>query len=44
VSGDILGTWMLNFVAFLFVFAYLTARRVRLAKVEAELERRLAYD
>jgi heme exporter protein C len=44
VSGDILGTWMLNFVAFLCVFAYLTARRVRLAKVEAELERRLAYD
>lgn len=44
VSSDILATWMLNFVAFLFVFAYLTARGVRLAKVEAELEERLAHD
>lgn len=44
VSSDILAAWMLNFVAFLFVFAYLTARGVRLAKVEAELEEQLAYD
>lgn len=44
VSSDILAAWMLNFVAFLLVFAYLTAQGVRLAKVEAELDERLAYD
>ncbi|MGI9038719.1 MAG: cytochrome c biogenesis protein CcsA [Gemmatimonadota bacterium] len=44
VSSEILAAWMLNFVAFLFVFAYLTARGVRLARVEAELDERMAYD
>ena len=44
VSSDILGTWMLNFAAFLLVFAWLTARRARAAKLEAELEARMAYD
>lgn len=44
VSGDILATWMLNFAALLCMFAYLTARRARLARVEAELEERLTYD
>lgn len=44
VSSDILATWMLNFVAFLLVFAWLTARRTRAARLEGELEARLAYD
>jgi len=44
LSSDILGTWMLNFAAFLLVFAWLTARRARAAKLEAELEARMAYD
>ncbi|HSM07533.1 MAG TPA: cytochrome c biogenesis protein CcsA [Gemmatimonadota bacterium] len=44
VSSDILGTWMLNFAAFLLVFAWLTARRARAARLEAELETRMAYD
>lgn len=44
VSSDILGTWMLNFAAFLLVFAWLTARRARAARLEAELEARMAYD
>lgn len=44
VSSDILGTWMLNFAAFLLVFAWLTARRTRAARLEAELEARMAYD
>lgn len=44
VSSDILGTWMLNFAAFLLVFAWLTARRTRAMRLEAELEARMAYD
>jgi len=44
VSSDILGTWMLNFAAFLLVFGWLTARRARAARLEAELEARMAYD
>lgn len=44
VSSEILWTWMLNFVAFLLMFAYLVAQRVRLARVEAELEALEAYD
>lgn len=44
VSSEILGTWMLNFAAFLLVFAWLTARRTRAARLEGELEARLAYD
>ena len=44
VSSDILATWMLNFLAFLLVFAWLTIRRGRAAKLEAELEDRLAYE
>lgn len=44
VSSDILATWVLNFVAFLLVFAWLTARRTRAARLEGELEARLAYD
>lgn len=44
VASEILWTWMLNFAAFLLVFIYLTARRARIAKLEGELETRLAYD
>ncbi|MFW6084547.1 MAG: cytochrome c biogenesis protein CcsA [Gemmatimonadota bacterium] len=44
VSSDILATWMLNFVAFLLVFAWMTARRTRAARLERELEATLAYD
>lgn len=44
VASEILWTWMLNFAAFLLVLAYLTARRARIAKLEGELEARLAYD
>ena len=44
VSSEILWTWMLNFVAFLLMFAYLVAQRSRLARVEAELEALAAYD
>jgi len=44
VASEILWTWMLNFLAFLLVFFYLTARRARVAKLEEELETRLAYD
>lgn len=44
VSSEILWTWMLNFVAFLLLFSYLAARRARLARLEAELEEREAYD
>lgn len=44
VSSDILATWMLNFAAFLLVFAWMTARRTRAARLEEELEARLAYD
>lgn len=44
VSSEILWTWMLNFVAFLLMFAYLVAQRVRLAHAESELEALEAYD
>ena len=44
VSSEILWTWMLNFAAFLLMFAYLVAQRVRLARIEAELEAMEAYD
>jgi len=44
VSSEILMTWMLNFLAFLLLFSYLAARRARLARIEAELEERQAYD
>lgn len=44
VSSEILATWMLNFLAFLLLFSYLAARRARLARIEAELEARQAYD
>lgn len=44
VSSDILATWLLNFLAFLLVFAWLTVRRGRAARLEAELEDRLAYE
>lgn len=44
VSGEILATWMLNLAAFLLVFAWLTVRRTRLARLEQELEARTAYD
>jgi heme exporter protein C len=44
VSSEILWTWMLNFLAFLLLFSYLAARRARLARLEAELEEREAYD
>lgn len=44
VSPEILGTWMLNFAAFLLVFAWMTARRTRAARLEEELEAKLAYD
>ena len=44
VAPEILGAWMLNFGAFLLVFAWLVLRRVRAARLEAELEARTAYD
>lgn len=44
VSSEILATWMLNFFAFLLVFAWMTARRGHAAKLEGELEDRLAYE
>ncbi len=44
VSSEILWTWMLNFVAFLLMFAYLVAQRARIARAEAELEELEAYD
>ncbi len=44
VAPDILWTLMLNLAAFTLVFAYLMVRRIRLAKLEGELERRMAYN
>jgi heme exporter protein C len=44
VAPDILWTLMLNLAAFTLVYAYLMVRRVRLAKLEGELERRMAYN
>jgi heme exporter protein C len=44
VAPDILWTLMLNLAAFTIVYAYLMVRRVRLAKLEGELEKRMAYN
>ena len=44
VAPDILWTLMLNLGAFTLVYAYLMLRRIRLAKLEGELERRMAYN
>jgi len=44
VAPDILWTLMLNLVAFTLVYAYLMVRRIRLAKLEGELEKRMAYN
>ena len=43
VSPEILWTLMLNLAAFTLVYVYLMMRRIRLAKLEGELERRMAY-
>ncbi len=44
VAPDILWTLMLNLAAFTLVYAYLMVRRMRLAKLEGELEKRMAYN
>lgn len=44
VSPDILWTLLLNVAAFSLVYAYLMVRRVRLAKLDGELEKRMAYN
>ena len=48
VAGEILGAWMLNFGAFLLVFAWLVVRGMHAARLEAELEAeldvRMAYE
>ncbi len=44
VSPDILWTLMLNLAAFTIVYAYLMVRRIRFAKLEGELEKRMAYN
>lgn len=44
VAPDILWTLLLNLAAFSLVYAYLMVRRVRLAKLEGELEKRMAYN
>ncbi len=44
VSPDILWTLMLNLAAFTLVYAYLMVRRVRLERLEGELEKRMAYN
>jgi heme exporter protein C len=44
VDPDILWTLMLNLAAFTFVYLYLMVRRVRFAKLEGELEKRMAYN
>jgi heme exporter protein C len=43
VSPEILWTLMLNLGAFTLVYVYLMMRRTRLAKLEGELEQRIAY-
>ncbi len=43
VSPEILWTLMFNLAAFTLVYVYLMMRRIRLAKLEGELERRMAY-
>jgi heme exporter protein C len=44
VSPEILWTLLLNLAAFSLVYAYLMARRVRLARLEGKLEKRMAYN
>ena len=44
VAPDILWTLMLNVAAFTLVYVYLMVRRIRLAKLEGELEKRMAYN
>jgi heme exporter protein C len=44
VDPDILWTLMLNLGAFTLVYLYLMVRRVRFAKLEGELEKRMAYN
>lgn len=44
VAPDILWTLMLNLAAFTIVYAYLMVRRIRFAKLEGELEKRMAYN
>ena len=43
VSPEILWTLMFNLAAFTLVYIYLMMRRIRLAKLEGELEQRMAY-
>jgi heme exporter protein C len=43
VSPEILWTLMFNLAAFTVIYVYLMLRRVRLAKLEGELEQRVAY-
>jgi heme exporter protein C len=43
VSPEILWTLMFNLAAFTLVYIYLMIRRIRLAKLEGELEQRMAY-
>lgn len=43
VSPEILWTLMFNLAAFTVIYIYLMMRRVRLAKLEGELEQRMAY-
>jgi heme exporter protein C len=44
VAPDILWTLMLNLAAFTLVYAFLMVRRIRLARLEGELEKRMAYN
>jgi heme exporter protein C len=44
VDPDILWTLMLNLAAFTLVYLYLMVRRIRFAKLEGELEKRMAYN
>ena len=44
VSPEILWTLLFNLLAFTLVYVYLMMRRIRLAKVEGELEQRVAYN
>jgi len=44
VSPEILWTLLFNLFAFTLVYVYLMMRRIRLAKLEGELEQRVAYN
>jgi len=44
VSPEILWTLLFNLLAFTLVYVYLMMRRIRLAKIEGELEQRVAYN